>query len=196
MLAPSVESIPGHGPRPAVFFDRDGVLNLDRGYVHAPNQVEWVRGAKRAVKLVNAAGYYAFVVTNQAGVARGLYPEEAVEALHRWMAEEFAAAGAAIDDWRYCPYHPQGSVAAYRAAHPWRKPSPGMLVDLLQRWPVRLEGSFLVGDKISDIEAAEAAGMPGCLFEGGDLAAFVRERLRQSKAGGGGRHKATRRGSS
>ena len=159
--------------RPAVFFDRDGVLNLDHGYVHAPHQVEWVRGAKEAVKLLNDAGCYLFVVTNQAGVAKGLYEEEAIETLHRWMAEELAAEGASIDDWRYCPFHPEGSVADYRAAHPWRKPSPGMLLDLLARWPVERKGSFLVGDKISDIEAAEAAGIPGYLFEGGDLAAFL-----------------------
>ena len=74
--------------RPAVFLDRDGVLNVDRGYVHAPDQVKWVPGAKQAVKLLNDAGYYVFVITNQAGVAKGLYPEEAVATLHRWMAEE------------------------------------------------------------------------------------------------------------
>ncbi len=168
--------------RPAVFFDRDGVLNVDRGYVHASHQVEWVQGAKTAVKLLNDAGFYVFVVTNQAGVAKGLYEEEAIETLHRWMAEELAAEGAAIDDWRYCPYHPDGSVAAYRSAHPWRKPNPGMLLDLLAGWPVDVNRSFLVGDKISDIEAARAAGMPGYLFEGGDLAAFVRERLRDGRA--------------
>jgi D,D-heptose 1,7-bisphosphate phosphatase len=168
--------------RPAVFFDRDGVLNVDRGYVHAPHQVEWVRGAKAAVKLLNDAGFYAFVVTNQAGVAKGLYEEGAIETLHRWMAEELASEGAFVDDWRYCPYHPDGSVAAYRAAHPWRKPNPGMLLDLLAGWPVDLKRSFLVGDKISDVEAARAAGMPGYLFEGGDLAAFVWDCLRDRRA--------------
>jgi len=174
----AAELVPSQRRRPAVFFDRDGVLNIDHGYVHAPHQVEWVQGAKQAVKLLNDAGHYAFAVTNQAGVAKGLYEEEAIQALHRWMAGELAAEGASIDDWRYCPYHPEGSVAAYRAAHPWRKPNPGMLLDLLARWPVRWEGSFLVGDKISDIEAAEAAGTPGYLFEGGDLTAFLQERLR------------------
>ena len=181
-LAGAAERVKSRLRRPAVFFDRDGVLNLDHGYVHTPHQVGWVRGAKEAVKLLNDAGRYAFVVTNQAGVAKGLYEEEAIETLHRWMAEELAAEGASIDDWRYCPFHPDGSVAAYRAAHPWRKPSPGMLLDLLARWPVERKGSFLVGDKISDIEAAEAAGIPGYLFEGGDLAAFLRERLRLGRS--------------
>ena len=185
-LAAATELVPSQRRRPGVFLDRDGVLNIDHGYVHAAHQVEWAPGAKEAVKLLNDAGRYVFVVTNQAGVAKGLYEEGAIEALHRWMAEELAAEGAAIDDWRYCPYHPEGSVAAYRAAHPWRKPNPGMLLDLLERWPVERRGSFLVGDKISDVEAAKAAGMPGYLFEGGDLTAFVRERLRHGQGGAAG----------
>jgi D,D-heptose 1,7-bisphosphate phosphatase len=177
-LVAAAELVPKRRRRPAVFLDRDGVLNVDRGYVHAPDQVEWVPGAKEAVKLMNDAGYYLFVVTNQAGVAKGLYREEAIRTLHRWMAQELAAAGASIDDWRYCPYHPEGSVAEYRAAHDWRKPNPGMLLDLFAHWPIEREGSFLIGDKISDIEAAEAAGIPGYLFEGGDLRSFLQKRLR------------------
>jgi len=177
-LAAAGDLVPKQRRRPAVFLDRDGVLNVDHGYVHAPAQVEWVRGAKEAVKLMNDAGYYLFVVTNQAGVAKGLYPEEAIRTLHRWMARELAAAGASIDDWRYCPYHPEGSVAEYRAAHDWRKPNPGMLLDLFAHWPIEREGSFLIGDKTSDIKAAEAAGIEGCLFEGGDLTAFLQRRLR------------------
>jgi len=162
--------------RPAVFLDRDGVLNVDRGYVHAPEQVEWVQGAKEAVKLLNDAGYYVFVVTNQAGVAKGHYKEEAVGALHRWMSDELAIVGASIDDWRYCPFHPEGSVVAYRAAHDWRKPSAGMILDLIAHWPIEREESVLIGDKASDIQAADAAGVAGYLFEGGDLMDFVRAR--------------------
>jgi D-glycero-D-manno-heptose 1,7-bisphosphate phosphatase len=162
-----------HRHRPAVFLDRDGVLNIDHGYVHAPEQVEWVRGAKEAVKLLNDAGYYVFVVTNQAGIAKGLYGEDAVRTLHCWMAKELAAAGASIDDWRYCPSHPGGSVEPFRAEHDWRKPNPGMLLDLFEHWPIEREESFLIGDKTTDIEAAEAAGLRGYLFEGGDLAAFI-----------------------
>jgi len=171
--APAVEGDLLPRRRPAAFLDRDGILNIDHGYVHAPEQVEWVPGARQAVKALNDAGYYVFVVTNQAGVARGLYGEADVVALHRWMAQELASIGASIDDWRYCPFHPEGSVEAYRAAHDWRKPSPGMIVDLLDRWPVEREGSFLIGDKASDIEAAEAAGLPGSLFRSGDLLAFL-----------------------
>ena len=136
--------------------------------------MEWVQGAKEAVKLLNDAGYYVFVVTNQAGVAKGYYKEEAVGALHRWMSDELAMIGASIDDWRYCPFHPEGSVAAYRAAHDWRKPNPGMILDLIAHWPIEREESVLIGDKMSDIQAAEAAGVAGHLFEGGDLMEFVR----------------------
>ena len=146
-------------------------------------QVEWVQGAKEAVKLLNDAGYYVFVVTNQAGVARGYYEEEAVGALHRWMSDELAMIGASIDDWRYCPFHPEGSVAAYRAAHDWRKPSPGMILDLIAHWPIEREESVLIGDKASDIQAAAAAGVAGHLFEGGDLMEFVRARALGPRTG-------------
>jgi D-glycero-D-manno-heptose 1,7-bisphosphate phosphatase len=166
--------VPAERSRPAVFLDRDGVLNIDHGYVHAPDQVEWVEGAREAVKSLNDAGYFVFVVTNQAGVAKGYYDEPAIDRLHGWMAKQLAEQGAAVDDWRYCPYHPEGTVENYRLAHDWRKPNPGMIEDLLAHWPVQREGSFLIGDKESDIQAAKAAGLPGHLFHGGDLLSFLR----------------------
>ncbi len=159
--------------RPAAFFDRDGVINVDHGYTHKPEGLEWVEGAQAAIKRLNDAGFFVFVVTNQAGVAKGLYEESAIVSLHDWMANEMLAAGAAIDDWRYCPYHPEGTVEAYARAHPWRKPGPGMLEDLMEHWPVDRERSFLIGDRESDIQAAEAAGIPGFLFEGGNLERFL-----------------------
>jgi D-glycero-D-manno-heptose 1,7-bisphosphate phosphatase len=172
-LTTAGEVVPRRRRRPAVFLDRDGVLNVDRGYIHTSEQTEWIARAPEAVKLLNDAGYYVFVVTNQSGVARGLYGEREVIALHRWIAQQLAAFGASVDDWRYCPFHSEARVEAYRVSHPWRKPSPGMIVDLLDHWPVEREGSFLVGDKPSDVEAAEAAGMPGYLFKGGDLVNFL-----------------------
>ncbi len=173
-LTTAAEVVPRRRRRPAVFLDRDGVLNVDHGFIHIPEQIEWIAGAPEAVKLLNDAGYYVFVVTNQSGVARGLYGEGDVIALHRWMAQELAASGASVDDWRYCPFHSEARVDAYRASHPWRKPSPGMIVDLLEHWPVEREGSFLIGDKASDVEAAEAAGLPGYLFKGGHLNDFLK----------------------
>jgi len=159
--------------RPAVFFDRDGVLNVDHGYVHRPEQVEWIPGAKQAIKRFNDLGYFVFVVSNQSGVARGLYSEEDIHRLHAWMSRELQAVGAHVDCFEYCPFHPEGTIERYRQASERRKPGPGMLLDCLAKWPVKKEESLLIGDRPSDIEAAEAAGIPGYLFPGGDLLAFV-----------------------
>jgi D,D-heptose 1,7-bisphosphate phosphatase len=172
-LARAQELVPARMRRPAVFLDRDGVLNRDTGYPHRPEDIEWSEGAFEAVKRFNDAGYFVFVVTNQAGVARGFYDEAAVGALHEWMNGELRGAGAHIDDWRYCPFHPEGRVEAYRGAHPWRKPEAGMLLDLMRAWPVNTARSFLIGDKESDLQAARNAGLPGHLFRGGSLSTFA-----------------------
>lgn len=171
--------------RPAVFLDRDGVLNRNFGYVHRPDQVEWVPGAREAVCLFNDRGYYVFVVTNQSGVARGYYDEAAIHRLHAWMAAELREVGARIDGFEYCPHHPEGSVAAYAVACRRRKPAPGMIEDCLACWPVDRTGSFLIGDNPSDVEAAAAAGIEGHLFGGDDLLAFARGILSRRSARGG-----------
>lgn len=160
--------------RPAVFLDRDGVINQDIGYAHRPDQIIWAKDAAAAIRYLNEAGYYVFVVTNQAGVARGYYDEETVRKLHAWMQEHLRQAGAHIDDWRYCPNHPDGMVAAYRRHDDWRKPEPGMILDLAHCWPVDMAGSFLIGDRASDLEAAAAAGIRGHLVEEAGLLDQVR----------------------
>ena len=126
---------------------------------------------------MNDAGYFAFVVTNQSGIARGLYQESHVQDLHRWMVDEMAAIGAHIDAFEYCPDHPDGTIERYRRVSDRRKPAPGMITDLLSRFPVDTAHSFLIGDKASDLEAARAAGLRGYLFSGGNLEAFVKQHL-------------------
>ena len=168
--------------KPAAFLDRDGVINHDDGYMGTSERIRWMPNAAKAVRRLNEAGYFVFLFTNQSGVARGFFTEDELNLLHQWMRAKLLALGARIDDIRYCPHHPEGSVAGYCEDHHWRKPSPGMILDLMQHWPVRLEGSFVVGDRPSDIEAGQAVGLPAFLFEGGDLDAFVAQAMVQATA--------------
>lgn len=159
--------------RPAVFFDRDGVLNEDDGYAFDPDKIRWVEGAQQAVKAVNGAGYFVFVVTNQSGIARGFYEERHVRNLHEWMSRELARVGAHIDAFEFCPHHPDGLIERYRVLCNCRKPQPGMIRALLERYAVDIDASFMIGDKQSDLDAAQAAGIAAYLFDGSNLHTFT-----------------------
>ena len=150
------------------------MINRDRGYVATRDRFEWVNGAREAVALATQCGWKVFIVTNQSGVARGFYTEDDVRSLLIWIAEECAAVGGTIDDTRYCPFHPDAPLEAYRRVSDWRKPEPGMLLDLLRVWRLDPACCAMIGDQPSDIEAAKRAGMPGFLFPGGNLLAFLR----------------------
>jgi len=166
--------IPALLRRRALFLDRDGVLNVDHGHVGSRDRFEWTPGALDTIRHATQSGWHVFVVTNQSGVARGYYDEQAVRDLLDWMSDEARRAGGTIDDTRYCPFHEAATVEAYRRAHPWRKPEPGMLLDLIRAWELDPARCVTIGDQPTDIAAAAAAGIPGHMFPGGNLLDFAR----------------------
>lgn len=174
-MPPTSENSSDPGLRPALFLDRDGVLNEDEGYVYRWEDFRWIPGAKETVAAFNRAGWLVIVVTNQSGVGRGYYTEADMHALHARMGEELAEAGARIDAFYHAPQHPEAPVEAYRHPDPPdRKPNPGMLLRALADFPIDRARAFLVGDKDSDMEAARRAGVRGIFFRGGDLAGFLK----------------------
>ena len=161
----------------AVFFDRDGVLNVDRDYVHLMEDVEWIPGAREAVARLCDEGWLIFVVTNQSGVARGYYTEDDVKKLHRQMNEEFARYGGRIEKFYYCPHLPGAPVPAYDRICSCRKPQPGMILQALREYDIDRSRAFLFGDGGRDIEAAQNAGIQGFLFDETNLDEFVKQHL-------------------
>ena len=161
-----------------VIFDRDGVLNVDHGYAYEPSKLEWVHGARAAVKRVNDAGAIAVIATNQSGIGRGYYAEADMEAFHAAMLAQLAAEGARIDAIYFAPHHEDAAEDRYRVAdHPDRKPNPGMLLRALADFAVAPGDAVMIGDKPSDMEAASRAGVRGVVYAGGDLEALVAAEL-------------------
>ncbi len=176
-ILPAYDGLPVRPPRPALFLDRDGTLNEDYGYVSDPDRLVLLPGAAAAVKRANDLGWYVFLVTNQSGVGRGYYEEAQVLLCNATLQDQFRARGAHLDDIRYAPDHPEALLPRYRSTSDWRKPGPGMLIDLMAHWPVRREASLMVGDKASDVDAGTAAGIRSLLFSGGDLDTFLAPHL-------------------
>jgi D-glycero-D-manno-heptose 1,7-bisphosphate phosphatase len=164
--------------RSAILFDRDGVLNVDEGYAYDPARLVWVQGAREAVLEVNRSAVLAIVVTNQSGIGRGYYSEAQMFAFHAAMIAELGAMGARIDAFYYCPFHEDAVEARYRQAdHPDRKPNPGMLLRAMADFGVDPADAVMIGDKVSDMEAARRARVHGIRFMGGDLLPVVRSAL-------------------
>jgi len=142
----------------AVFLDRDGTINVEKEYLHRPEEFEFIPGVPEAIRLLRTAGFRVIVVTNQSGVARGYYDEQAVEALHRHLDGELARYDTGVDAYYFCPHHPVEGVGEYRTACDCRKPLPGMLIQAARDFGLDLGRSYIVGDKLADVEAGLAAG--------------------------------------
>lgn len=143
----------------ALFLDRDGVVNHEVGYLYRAEDVRWVEGIVPLCLTAQGLGYKIIVVTNQSGIARGYYTMQQFEELTAWMRAELAQMGVALDAVYCCPYHPEHGIGEYKREHEDRKPGPGMLLRGARELGVELAGSVMVGDRCSDIAAANAAGL-------------------------------------
>jgi D-glycero-D-manno-heptose 1,7-bisphosphate phosphatase len=147
----------GHARR-AVFLDRDGTINVEKNYLHKVEDFEFIPGSPEAIKRLKDAGFIVIVVSNQSGIARGYFDEQALETLHRHVQEELAEHGTSIDAFYFCPHHPEQGLGAYKVVCECRKGAPGMLLQAAREHGIDLEQSFMVGDKLADIEAGRRAG--------------------------------------
>lgn len=148
----------------AVFLDRDGVVNIDRHYLHEVEQFEFIPGVPQALQRLQQAGWRLVVVTNQSGIARGYFTEDDYHHLTRHMTERLAEAGVRLDAVLHCPHLPDAPVATYRIACACRKPAPGLLVRAARQLGLDLARSVMVGDKGSDLRAGRSAGVARCLL--------------------------------
>ena len=153
--------------KPTVFLDRDGTINEDVGYLNALDRLVFLPGALDAIRLLTRAGYQIAIVTNQAGVALGMIQESVLEALHARIDERIRAAGGRVDGWFVCPHHATATVEKFRLDCDCRKPKAGLFDQACKALPVDKARSFYIGDKASDMGAAEAAGLRGILVRTG-----------------------------
>lgn len=144
--------------RRAVFLDRDGTINVEKDYLHKIEDFAFIPGAPEAIKRLKKAGFLVIVVSNQSGIGRGYFDEEAVELLHGQIQARLAAFQTAIDAFYYCPHHPEAAQAQYRIVCDCRKGAPGMLLQAAREHDIDLQQSFMVGDKEADLEAGDRAG--------------------------------------
>jgi D-glycero-D-manno-heptose 1,7-bisphosphate phosphatase len=153
--------------RRAVFLDRDGTINVEKDYLHRIPDFAFIPGVPAAIRRLKDAGFLVVVVTNQSGVARGYFDETALHALHGHIQQLLADFGTTIDAFYHCPHHPIEGVGEYRVDCDCRKGSPGMLLRAATEYDIDLYRSFMVGDKLADIEAGHAAGCRSILVRTG-----------------------------
>ncbi len=144
--------------RPAVFLDRDGTINVEKDYLHKVEDFEFIPGAPQAIKKLKDAGFLVIVVSNQSGIGRGYFNERDVDNLHGHLQSELAAHDTAVDAFYFCPHHPEKGQGAYKVACDCRKGEPGMLLQAAAEHDIDLQNSFMIGDKLADIEAGRRAG--------------------------------------
>ena len=172
-LAGAQDTVAAWRRKPCAFLDRDGVINVDGDYVHTPAEFRFTPGMPDAIRLLNDAGWLVVVVTNQAGIGRGLYTEAEYARFESWIDGTLAEEGAHVDAWYHCPHHPTAGVGEYRRECECRKPAPGMLLRAIAEWGPDVARSFMIGDMRKDLEAAAAAGVRGFAYRGGNVRDLV-----------------------
>jgi len=153
-----------HVDRPAIFLDRDGTINVEKHYLHRVEDWEWIPGSVKAIREFNKAGYLVVVISNQAGIARGLFSEDAVLRLHNHVNMMLAKHGARIDSYFFCPHHPEYGNTRQCLC---RKPLPGLIHEAQMALGIDLKKSWMIGDKLSDIRAGWASGVRGIMVATG-----------------------------
>lgn len=150
--------------RPALFLDRDGVINIDKKFVYRRDEFEFIDGIFELTRRAQERGFLLLVITNQSGIGRGYYTEEIFEALSQWMMNRFAEEGVIISKVYYCPFHPEATLQQYRCDSADRKPNPGMIINACNEFDIELKDSILIGDKERDTEAGRRAGVGRCVL--------------------------------
>ena len=146
--------------RRAAFLDRDGVINIDRGYIYRPEEFEFVDGVFEGTSTLQRLGFVLVIISNQSGIGRGLYSEADLDVLNRWMLRQFEQRSIRIEGVFHCPHHPTEALGRYRRECDCRKPAPGMLLQAARELNLDLQRSALFGDRASDLQAAANAGVP------------------------------------
>ena len=161
--------------KPAIFLDRDNTLTIDEGYSFEIEKFEWVSGAPLALNAFHKAGIPVFVVTNQGGSGRGIFTVDDMHLFHQHLHKMARSVGGEIQDIAYCPHHPLAITKALKTPCRCRKPEPGLLFDLADKWQLDLDQSVMIGDQSSDVEAGQRAGCHSYLFGGDDLSRLAQQ---------------------